>query len=218
LRTPMGGRRGYGPTHSQSLERFFIGIENVLVLSLNSLVAVREQLSGLADVASPTILFENKVDYTLHTFNPPPGFIVEISDARFPTIRVKPENAPADVAIVSYGGMARVIAEHLAEIFDEGDVVPELLVPVALHPIDISAIRAAAQATRWLMLVEEGSGFGGMGAEIAARIAEGAKDRAIRIDRVCGAEAPVPSVPELEAIALPGVPHILRQLRARAAS
>ena len=29
VRTPMGGRRGYGPTHSQSLEKFFLGIPNL---------------------------------------------------------------------------------------------------------------------------------------------------------------------------------------------
>ena len=32
IRTPMGGKRGYGPTHSQSLEKFFVGIDNVLVI------------------------------------------------------------------------------------------------------------------------------------------------------------------------------------------
>ena len=32
VRTPMGGYRGYGPTHSQSLEKFLIGIPNIIVL------------------------------------------------------------------------------------------------------------------------------------------------------------------------------------------
>jgi 2-oxoisovalerate dehydrogenase E1 component len=213
VRTPMGGRRGYGPTHSQSLERFFIGIDNVLVISLNSLVDVGEQLAGLIDLAGPAILFENKIDYTMRTFRPPPGFAVEIGDARFPAIRVKPDNARADVTIVSYGGMARIIADNLVEIFDEADVVPELLVPTALHPIDVSVIEAMARATGWLMLVEEGSGFGSLGAEIAARIAERTKDK-IRVSRISGEPVPVPSVPELEAVALPGVARICRELRA----
>jgi 2-oxoisovalerate dehydrogenase E1 component len=213
VRTPMGGRRGYGPTHSQSLERFFIGIDNMLVLSLNSLVAAGEQLNGLADLAGPAILFENKVDYTLRTFQPPPGFVVEIGSARFPTIRVRPENAPADITIVSYGGIARVIADNLVELFNEGDVVPELLAPTALHPIDIAAIEAAARATGWLLIVEEGSGFGSFGAEVAARIAEHGTD-GIRISRIAGEPVPVPSVPELEAVALPGVERICRVLRA----
>ena len=32
IRTPMGGYRGYGPTHSQSLEKFLFSIPNILVL------------------------------------------------------------------------------------------------------------------------------------------------------------------------------------------
>jgi 2-oxoisovalerate dehydrogenase E1 component len=120
---------------------------------------------------------------------------------------------PGRTTVVSYGGMARVIADNLVEIFDGGDVVPELLVPTALHPIDIAVIEASAGATGWLVLVEEGSGFGGFGAEVAARIAERTKD-GIRISRISGEPVPVPSVPELEAVALPGVERICRELHA----
>ena len=35
VRTPMGGRRGYGPTHSQSIEKHFLGLPDTLLLSLH---------------------------------------------------------------------------------------------------------------------------------------------------------------------------------------
>ena len=35
LRTPMGGRRGYGPTHSQSIEKHFLGVPGTRVLAMN---------------------------------------------------------------------------------------------------------------------------------------------------------------------------------------
>ena len=38
VRTPMGGRRGYGPTHSQTLDRHFLGIPGLRVVALNNLV------------------------------------------------------------------------------------------------------------------------------------------------------------------------------------
>ena len=41
VRTPMGGRRGYGPTHSQSLEKFFLGIPNLSVIALNHRISPR---------------------------------------------------------------------------------------------------------------------------------------------------------------------------------
>ena len=43
VRTPMGGKRGYGPTHSQSLEKFFLGIDNLLVVALLSSQVYRRQ-------------------------------------------------------------------------------------------------------------------------------------------------------------------------------
>ena len=33
IRTPMGGRRGYGPTHSQTLEKLFLGVPGLKVLA-----------------------------------------------------------------------------------------------------------------------------------------------------------------------------------------
>ena len=41
IRTPMGGRRGYGPTHSQSLEKFFLGIHGLNVYALNTLFPIQ---------------------------------------------------------------------------------------------------------------------------------------------------------------------------------
>src|SRR5512136_2157509 len=37
VRAPMGGRRGYGPTHSQSLEKMFLGVPGMKVVAPNSL-------------------------------------------------------------------------------------------------------------------------------------------------------------------------------------
>ena len=35
VRTPMGGKRGYGPTHSQSLEKHFLGLPGTRMLALH---------------------------------------------------------------------------------------------------------------------------------------------------------------------------------------
>ena len=56
IRTPMGGYRGYGPTHSQSLEKYFLGIPNLKILALNIRVSpdkifntLFENISCIAD-------------------------------------------------------------------------------------------------------------------------------------------------------------------------
>ena len=56
----MGGKRGYGPTHSQSLEKFFAGIDNVLLVALTSLVDPKEIINNLENILCPTVIIESK--------------------------------------------------------------------------------------------------------------------------------------------------------------
>jgi len=203
----MGGRRGYGPTHSQSLERFLIGIDNCCTLSLNSLTDVAHQLGPLESVECPAIVLENKVDYTLRTYLPPEGYVVESQAAAFPLVRVRPEHAQATVTVVSFGGMARHIADLMVEIFEETDTVMELLAPTLIHPLDMGAIAESVARTGRIAIFEEGPLFGSVGAELLARLTEamGGSFRAVRLG---GRPVPIPSSPALEDAVLPGFAEI----------
>jgi 2-oxoisovalerate dehydrogenase E1 component len=211
VRAPMGGRRGYGPTHSQSLERFVAGIDNCCVLSLSSVADVALQLAPLINLQCPALVLENKLDYALRTFEPPAGFVVERNDAAFPTIRVRPVQGSADVTLVSYGGMARFVADRLIDIFEHVDLVPELLVLTAIHPLDATAIAQSVSSTGKLAIIEEGSGFASIGAEILAQMYEQV-DRRLQVVRISGKPVPVPSVPSLEEAVLPGLDDICEAL------
>lgn len=207
VRTPMGGRRGYGPTHSQSLERFLIGIDNVCTVSLNSIVEVPRQLSFLKDLRCPTVLLENKSDYANRTFVAPPGFVVEIDAAPAPTLRIRPAHAVATVTLVSYGGMARFVAAGLLQIFERTDAVPEMIVPVGISPLNLEPIAESASRTGRLVLIEEGASFGSVGAEVIAQLtARGIGG--LSAVRVSGKAAPIPSAPSLEAAALPSIDDV----------
>jgi 2-oxoisovalerate dehydrogenase E1 component len=207
VRTPMGGRRGYGPTHSQSLERFLIGIDNCCTISLNSLVPVAFQLDAVKTLQCPVILLENKSDYTARTFAAPDGLVVETDAATLPTIRVRPDGANPTVTILAYGGIARFVANDLISIFEQTDAVPDLVVPVGLCPLNLSPILSSLRATGRLVIVEEGPGFGSLGAEVIAQLHEQANVPFV-VARVSGKPVPVPSAPPLEMAALPTVEDI----------
>lgn len=211
VRTPMGGRRGYGPTHSQSLERFLIGIDNVAVLSLNTLVDPATQLAGLETLEGPALLLENKIDYTVLGFEAPEGFVIERDGASFPTLRVRPCDAEADVTILSYGGMARYVGDRLFAIFEQSDLVPELLAPTTIHPLPLEAILDSVRRTGRLAVVEEGASFGSVGAEVIAQVQEVLGN--VRVTRIAAAPLPIPSVPALEDAALPSLARICASLR-----
>ncbi len=207
IRTPMGGRRGYGPTHSQSLERFMIGIDNCCVVSLHSLAPAAWQLAGLTALRCPVILLENKADYTQRTYAAPTHLVVQGNAAALPTLRVRPEHAAPTVTLMAYGGMARFVADSLIEIFERTDEVPELIAPTGLCPLDLDPITDAVRQTGRLVIIEEGGGFGSVGAETIAQLSE-QPGLAFVATRVSGRPVPVPSAPVLEAAALPSVADI----------
>ncbi len=211
VRTPMGGRRGYGPTHSQSLERMFVGIDNCLALALNSLTDPAVQLAALGAQRSPTVLFENKVDYTLRPFEVPDGFQLDLDDAEFPTLRVRPVGAQPTATLFCYGGMARLVADGLMRLFTDADVLAELIVPTALHPLDLAPLLASVAETGTLVVVEEGTAFASVGAEAVAAVAEHAS-RPVRVLRLGRRMSPIPSAPALEALALPGLERLCAEL------
>ena len=66
VRTPMGGRRGYGPTHSQTLEKLFFGVPGLRILSPAALGDPAELLFQLITESEDPVLFiENKLLYLL---------------------------------------------------------------------------------------------------------------------------------------------------------
>jgi 2-oxoisovalerate dehydrogenase E1 component len=208
VRAPMGGRRGYGPTHSHSLERFLLGIDNCCLISPNSLIPLSLQLDGLKSLSCPAIVAENKIDYTLRDFVPDPAYVIDVDNALFPTVRIAPANAQANVTIVSYGAMARFVADLLPRIFEEGDAICELIVPTALNPFDPRPALESAGRTGHLVVVEEGSSSAGFGAEVVARIEELAGDRVVSA-RLGSYPVPPPSVPALEAEVLPTLARLV---------
>ena len=70
IRTPMGGRRGYGPTHSQTLEKLFLGIPGIKTLALTSLENPGQQLyNAILKEDNPILFIENKLLYLRPVFD-----------------------------------------------------------------------------------------------------------------------------------------------------
>jgi pyruvate/2-oxoglutarate/acetoin dehydrogenase E1 component len=99
------------------------------------------------------------------------------------------------------------VADGLIDIFDETDEVPELLVPTSVSPLNLEPIAQALAVTRRLIVIEEGAGFGSVGAEAIAQLQEAGGSR-FCVARVSGKAAPIPSAPALERAALPSVEDV----------
>ncbi len=172
VRTPMGGRRGYGPTHSQSIEKHFLGIPNVDVLAINNAIDPQEiYRTLLEEVVNPTLVIENKVLYTHIGFKVKEGFKLSATDEKYPTMLYRPGSNVTHITIACYGGMMEV-AKEAAELLIDEDVVCEIVSPTQISPINIYPIAESARKSNRLLIVEEGPDFASWGSEVCASLLE----------------------------------------------
>jgi 2-oxoisovalerate dehydrogenase E1 component len=212
VRTPMGGKRGYGPTHSQSLEKHLLGVPGTRVLALHHRfdpAEVYDRLLGDGVPALPTLVVENKILYGEKASpDAVEGFKWFHSSHDFPISYMRTEDRP-DVTIVCYGGMLPDAEKAVDRLFMEHDLVAEILCPMQLYPLQKEAMLTQAQRSGRLLLVEEGHGFCGATAELMAAFYE--LDRSLVMRRLYPRPQHIPSAKPLELSLLPGVDHIVEE-------
>lgn len=208
IRTPMGGKRGYGPTHSQSLEKHFLGIDNVGVIAFSSLLDPRVAIEETDQVQCPLLLLENKVDYGKYLWIDTEEYQLFREQKLFGALRLTPKNTLPTLTIVSYGETARHIADNLELFFVETNFIPELICITQLHPLDINLIERSLKKTKKILVVEDGSIDFGFGAEILSKLVERKNNLEFAL-RVGAESVPVPSIMNLELEILPSIGRII---------
>jgi pyruvate/2-oxoglutarate/acetoin dehydrogenase E1 component len=210
VRTPMGGRRGYGPTHSQSLEKMFLGVPGLKVLAPNTLGDPAALLEAAIADDDPVLFVEHKLLYTRPLLEAGAGdladFTLETGGEPFPYFVLRPAYPPA-LTIATYGYNFELARQAALELMMEREIFAELVVFSQLSPFDPSPLFASLARTGHLLTVEEGGLTLGWGAEVAARAAEGA-DR-LQVRRVAARDLPIANSRPLEDAILPSVQDIV---------
>ena len=210
LRTPMGGMRGYGPTHSQSLEKHLLGIPGTRVLALHHRFDPAEtyrRLLGDSVPLLPTIVIENKTLYgEKASAQAPDGLKWFHSDHDFPLSYLCMQGKP-DATIFCYGGLLPLVERAVEKLLVQHDIAVEIVAIQQLYPLQEHALLAPAQKSGKLLLLEEGHGFCGFTAELAAGFARA--DGSLRIRRVTSMPQHIPSAKPLELAVLPNVERIV---------
>ena len=229
IRTPMGGRRGYGPTHSQSLEKIYLGVPGLTVVAPASYslpefgYSAGEQLKRLIlESDSPTLFIENKLQYLqpeltrqdLSEHDVEVRYDPSDLEHRYPLFILRIKGAPrSSVTLAAYGYMSELTRQAQIKLAYEEEVFTDLVVPTRLSPYWISPLVESVHQTGKLLLAEEGSLTLGWGAEVAARVAEESGSRGIMIKRVAAKETPVPAAASLEQKMLPQLDDLLMAVR-----
>lgn len=230
VRTPMGGRRGYGPTHSQTLEKMFLGVPGLRVVAPDSIAGGDNTRPGdlLANAilheSQPVLFIENKLQYLLpvQTKNALSEWDVSMLDGqgesiqigtpvRYPAYVMKVRGAsPASLTLTAYGYMAELARQAVLRLAYEYEIFAELVTFTQLSPFWISPLLQSCQKTGGLLAIEEGTATLGWGAEILARIAEASPSHMSRLGRLAAKDTPVPASRPLEEAVLPGVESIIQ--------
>lgn len=212
LRTPMGGKRGYGPTHSQSLEKHFLGIYGINVIALNyRLNPIDIYNTIFISGESPTLVIENKFDYTRsfdHGFLKTHDYYSSIND--FPIILIKPKNSKPRISIICYGGTLFDVENAASDLLIFHELAVEILCYCQISKIELDPIFKSVERTNKLIIVEEGNPFAGFGSEVISQlISNGAKiDKLVRI----GNSNIIPSSLEAELKLLPNKENIISEI------
>lgn len=221
IRTPMGGRRGYGPTHSQTLEKLFLGVPGMQVLAPSTLGDPGVLLyNAILETQEPVLFIENKLlylqpvqeathlaEFTLRSTcsdrtPPAPGYTLNIAGAPAPTL-----------TLAAYGYMADLARQALLRLAYEHEIFAELVIPTRLSPLEPQPFLDSLAQTGHLLTIEEGTLDLGWGSEVLARCSEALGASLHQAHRLASRPLPIPASGPLEAAALPGVEQIIQAAR-----
>lgn len=206
LRTPHGGGLNAGPQHSQCLEAWFAHVPGLKVVCPSNPADAYSLLRAAINDPDPVIFVENKALYAMKGDLPDTPELAQIGKAKI-------VRAGTDATVVAYGaavGMAETAAQTLAQ---EGLDI-EVIDLRTLQPWDEKTVLESLSRTHNLVVAHEAVEAFGIGAEIAARMADiGFDELDGPIVRVGAPFAPSPFGKTLESEYRPNADKIVTALR-----
>jgi 2-oxoisovalerate dehydrogenase E1 component beta subunit len=192
IRAPSDGGLRSGPFHSQNPEAWFVHTPGLKVVAPGTPADAKGLLIAAIRDNNPVIYFESKPLYrTMKGLVPAGDYVVPIGQANLAR--------RGDVlSIVTYGAQVRE-ALAAAERLSTDGIECDVLDLRTLKPLDVDAILSTARKTGKVLIVHAANRLAGIGAELAAMIADEAfewLDAPVR--RLCGLDTPVPFSPPLE--------------------
>ncbi|GAB2232280.1 hypothetical protein Droror1_Dr00011312 [Drosera rotundifolia] len=207
FRGPNGAAAGVGAQHSQCYAAWYASCPGLKVLTPYSSEDARGLLKAAIRDPDPVVFLENELLYG-------ESFPVsdEVLDSNFvlPIGKAKIERQGKDVTITAYSKMVGY-ALKAAEILAKEGISAEVINLRSIRPLDTATINASVRKTNRLITVEEGFPQHGVGAEISASIVEESFEYLdAPVERIAGADIPMPYAANLEKLAVPQIEDIVR--------
>ena len=209
VRDPMGGYRGYGATHSQSLEKLYVGLPHIAVIAPSVLHEPGDLLIKSMNLGVPVIFAENKLDYTRKMFKAEKiadAFEIKYHGGEFPIAEAGFPNEEAEVTLISYGGLVYPLLNMMYDLYMEEEVAVRLLDVSSLSPMDFDLIYSLVKDDKRIITIEEGHIPFGIGDGIISNLAQ--RGMQAQFKSVGAKQHIIGTSKEAEALALPQMDDI----------
>lgn len=207
FRGPNGAAAGVGAQHSQCYAAWYASCPGLKVLTPYSAEDSRGLMKAAIRDPDPVIFLENELLYG-ESF----PVSAECLDPSFclPIGKAKIEREGKDVTITAFSKMVGYALQAAQELEKEG-ISAEVINLRSIRPLDRATINASVRKTSRLVTVEEGFPQHGIGAEICASVVEESFEYLdAPVERITGADVPMPYAANLERLAVPQVEDIIR--------
>jgi len=211
VRVAVGGYIRGGPFHSQSPETLYAHTPGWYLAYPSNAADAKGLIKTACRMEDPVLFFEHKGLYRqVYTKSPEPGpdYLIPFGKARI----VRPGE---ELTVIAWGRAVHMALQALGQIAsDGGERSVEVIDLRTIVPMDVETVLESVRRTGRALVVHEAPLFAGMGAEVAARIADAAfesLDAPVR--RVAALDCFVPFAPNLEAAVLPSVEQIGAAIR-----
>ena len=204
IRMPGGGGHQLGPTHSHSFEALYLQIPGLLVACPSTPADGKGLLKAAIRDDNPVIFIEHETLYGSR------GEVPEDGDETLNFGEAAIRREGNDVTIIGILRMAEIAQQAAKTLANEHGAEAEVIDPRTLRPLDLDTILKSVRKTNRVVIVEEGWPHGGVGANLAALIQEQAFDYLdAPVQRVTGADVPMPYSKRLEQAAIPHAEHVV---------
>lgn len=206
IRTTLGATRRSAAQHSQSLHAWVSHIPGLKVALPSTPYDAKGLLKSAIRDGGPVVFFEDKMNYQQRGPVPEDDYTIPLGQADI-------KRQGTDVTVVATSSMV-VLALAAAEELAEDGISCEVVDPRTTVPLDRETLVASAIRTSRAVVVDEGHRSYGVGAELAATVAEGAFYHLdAPVLRLGAMDVPVPFSPALEDLTVPTKEQLVSAVR-----
>ena len=202
IRTQNGAGSSAAAQHSQSLTALFAHIPGLRIAIPSTPYDAKGLLKTAIRSDDPVLFFEHKQLYDTEGEVPEEEYLIPFGQADV-------KRAGSDVTVVAFSWMVRKTLKAADDLAQRGIEI-EIIDPRTMCPLDKDTLFKSVAKTGRLVIVEEDVKTNGLGAEIAALVADEAFDSLdAPVKRVASLDTPIPFNPKMEDFVIPNEQNII---------